>query len=78
MSHRIGLVLDFGGVLTTPLLPAVLAFEKREGLAEGACLTALYLDEEGTRLTHALERGRSPRTGGTGPRRYGSGWPRRT
>ncbi|MEU1501497.1 HAD family phosphatase [Streptomyces sp. NPDC005732] len=57
MSHRIGLVLDFGGVLTTTLLPAVLAFEKREGLAEGACLTALYLDEEGTRLTHALERG---------------------
>ncbi|GAA1890773.1 HAD-IA family hydrolase [Streptantibioticus ferralitis] len=57
MSHRTGLVLDFGGVLTTPLLPAVLAFEKREGLAEGACITALYLDEEGTRRTHLLERG---------------------
>jgi hypothetical protein len=27
MTHRKGLVLDFGGVLTTPLLPAVLAFE---------------------------------------------------
>ncbi|MEU4097495.1 HAD-IA family hydrolase [Streptomyces sp. NPDC026673] len=57
MSHRTGLILDFGGVLTTPLLPAVLAFERREGLAEGACITALYLDEEGTRRTHDLERG---------------------
>ncbi|MEU6174445.1 HAD-IA family hydrolase [Streptantibioticus parmotrematis] len=55
--NRTGLVLDFGGVLTTPLLPAVLAFEQREGLAEGACITALYLDEEGTRRTHDLERG---------------------
>jgi putative hydrolase of the HAD superfamily len=57
MSHRAGLVLDFGGVLTTPLLPAVLNFEQREGLAKGACITALYLDEEGTRRTHELERG---------------------
>lgn len=57
MSHRTGLILDFGGVLTTPLLPAVLSFERREGLAEGACITALYLDEEGTRRTHDLERG---------------------
>ncbi|WP_431954761.1 HAD-IA family hydrolase [Actinacidiphila sp. bgisy167] len=57
MSHRTGLILDFGGVLTTPLLPAVLAFERREGLAEGACINALYLDEEGTRRTHDLERG---------------------
>ncbi|MFF2506288.1 HAD-IA family hydrolase [Streptomyces sp. NPDC058067] len=57
MPHRAGLVLDFGGVLTTSLLPAVLAFEKREALAEGACIKALYLDEEGTRRTHDLERG---------------------
>ncbi|MEU9005275.1 HAD-IA family hydrolase [Streptomyces sp. NPDC048551] len=57
MSHRSGLVLDFGGVLTTPLLPAVLAFEQREGLARGACLKALYMDPEGIRLTHELERG---------------------
>lgn len=57
MTYRKGLILDFGGVLTTPLLPAVLAFEKREGLAEGAVITALYLDEEGTRRTHELERG---------------------
>ncbi|MEU5833077.1 HAD-IA family hydrolase [Streptomyces diacarni] len=57
MSHRNGLVLDFGGVLTTPLLPAVLAFEKREGLAEGACITALYMDDEVVRRTQDLEHG---------------------
>ncbi|MET9610384.1 HAD-IA family hydrolase [Streptomyces sp. NPDC006512] len=57
MSDRTGLVLDFGGVLTTPLLPAVLNFEKREGLAQGACINALYRDPEGVRLTNALERG---------------------
>ncbi|MGW7318744.1 HAD-IA family hydrolase [Streptomyces sp. NPDC054854] len=59
MSHRnrVGLVLDFGGVLTTPLLPAVLNFEKREGLGQGACINALYRDEEGVRLTSELERG---------------------
>ncbi|MFI5998183.1 HAD-IA family hydrolase [Streptomyces sp. NPDC051362] len=57
MTHRTGLVLDFGGVLTTSLLPAVLNFEKREGLTEGTCITALYLDEGGSQRTHALERG---------------------
>ncbi|MGW5419748.1 HAD-IA family hydrolase [Streptomyces sp. NPDC003943] len=56
-QHRKGLVLDFGGVLTTPLLPAVLAFEEREGLARGTLLTGLYLDPEGIRLTEELERG---------------------
>lgn len=58
MSHRrTGLILDFGGVLTSPLLPAVLAFEQREGLPKGACLAALYKDEEGVRITGDLERG---------------------
>ncbi|MFJ7497989.1 HAD-IA family hydrolase [Streptomyces sp. NPDC097727] len=57
MIHRTGLILDFGGVLTTPLLPAVLAFEQREGLAKGACIAALYLDEDGARRTRDLERG---------------------
>ncbi|MGW0858576.1 HAD family hydrolase [Streptomyces sp. NPDC002690] len=56
-QHRKGLVLDFGGVLTTPLLPAALAFEKREGLAEGALLTDVYLTPEGARITDELERG---------------------
>ncbi|MFE7509854.1 MULTISPECIES: HAD-IA family hydrolase [unclassified Streptomyces] len=58
MSNRPkGLILDFGGVLTTPLLPAVLAFERREGLPQGACLAALYKDDEGVRITSDLERG---------------------
>jgi putative hydrolase of the HAD superfamily len=56
-QHRKGLVLDFGGVLTTPLLPAALAFERREGLAEGTLLTGLYLDPDGIRPTEELERG---------------------
>ncbi|MFG2836073.1 HAD-IA family hydrolase [Streptomyces zaomyceticus] len=56
-NRRTGLILDFGGVLTTPLLPAVLAFERREGLPQGACLTALYKDDEGVRITSDLERG---------------------
>ncbi|MFE6888475.1 HAD-IA family hydrolase [Streptomyces sp. NPDC057694] len=55
--HRKGLVLDFGGVLTTPLLPAALAFERRAGLAEGTLLTGLYLNPEGIRRTEELERG---------------------
>lgn len=57
MSQHTGLVLDFGGVLTTPLLPVVLAFEQREGLPQGACISALYQDEEGVRITSDLERG---------------------
>ncbi|MFJ5546744.1 HAD-IA family hydrolase [Streptomyces sp. NPDC093225] len=57
MSNRTGLILDFGGVLTTPLLPVVLAFEQREGLPQGACISALYQDEEGVRITSDLERG---------------------
>ncbi|WP_338704299.1 HAD-IA family hydrolase (plasmid) [Streptomyces sp. Q6] len=55
--RRRGLVLDFGGVLTTSLLPAALAFERREGLAEGTLLTDLCLAPEGIRITEDLERG---------------------
>ncbi|MCZ0983142.1 HAD-IA family hydrolase [Streptomyces diastatochromogenes] len=57
MTNRKGLVLDFGGVLTTPLIPAALAFEKRESLPEGTLLNALYLDDEMIRHTEDLERG---------------------
>ncbi|MFF0968720.1 HAD family hydrolase [Streptomyces sp. NPDC003703] len=57
MTHRKGLVLDFGGVLTTPLFPAALAFEERAGLARGALISALYLDPEAARRTQELERG---------------------
>ncbi|MEW2490555.1 HAD-IA family hydrolase [Streptomyces sp. NPDC048411] len=61
-QHRKGLVLDFGGVLTTPLLPAALAFERREELAEGTLLTGMYLNPEGIRLTEELECGRLTQT----------------
>ena len=57
MTHRKGLVLDFGGVLTTPLIAAALAFEQRAGLTEETLLTGLYLHPEGIRLTQELERG---------------------
>ncbi|MFF0478520.1 HAD family hydrolase [Streptomyces sp. NPDC004284] len=57
MTNRMGLVLDFGGVLTTPLIPAALAFEQRESLPEGTLLNALYLDDEMIRHTEDLERG---------------------
>ncbi|MFB7493429.1 HAD-IA family hydrolase [Streptomyces sp. NPDC056161] len=57
MTYHKGLVLDFGGVLTTPLFPAALAFEKRAGLPEGTLLNALYLDPEMVRRTEELERG---------------------
>ncbi|MFF5714405.1 HAD family phosphatase [Streptomyces sp. 62] len=57
MTNLKGLVLDFGGVLTTPLVPAALAFEERAGLPEGTLLNALYLDEEMVRRTEDLERG---------------------
>lgn len=57
MAFHKGLVLDFGGVLTTPLLPAVAEFERREKLAEGTLARQLYFDPEITRLTEDLERG---------------------
>ncbi|MFF0295133.1 HAD-IA family hydrolase [Kitasatospora sp. NPDC004614] len=57
MTSFKGLVLDFGGVLTTPLAPAALAFEKRAGLPEGALINSLYLDQEMVRHTEELERG---------------------
>lgn len=57
MTYRKGLVLDFGGVLTTPLVPAALAFEQRSGLPMGTLLSALYLDATMVRHTEELERG---------------------
>jgi putative hydrolase of the HAD superfamily len=57
MSRRTGLILDFGGVLTTSVAECALAFERRSGLAEGALLTALALDPEGLALYEDLERG---------------------
>jgi putative hydrolase of the HAD superfamily len=57
MSRRTGLILDFGGVLTTSVAACALAFELRTGLAEGALLTTLALDPRGLALYEDLERG---------------------
>lgn len=57
MSRRTGLILDFGGVLTTSVAGCLLAFERNAGLAEGALLTTLALDPEGLALYEDLERG---------------------
>src|SRR6476469_3541023 len=57
MSRRTGLILDFGGVLTTSVAGCLLAFERDAGLAEGALLSALALDPEGLALYEDLERG---------------------
>ncbi|MET7511883.1 HAD family phosphatase [Streptomyces sp. NPDC005480] len=62
MTIRKGLILDFGGVLTTPLVPAALAFEKREGLPEGSLINALYLNEQMIQRTAELERGVTTQT----------------
>jgi putative hydrolase of the HAD superfamily len=57
MSRRTGLILDFGGVLTTSVAACALAFERRSGLAEGVLLTTLALDPRGLALYEDLERG---------------------
>ncbi|MFF4978301.1 HAD family hydrolase [Streptomyces sp. NPDC001083] len=57
MTTRKGLIVDFGGVLTAPLLPSVTEFERREGIEEGLVIRQLYLDNDFIRLTEGLERG---------------------
>ncbi|MFD8565482.1 HAD family hydrolase [Streptomyces sp. NPDC059639] len=59
---RTCLIVDFGGVLTTPLDAAVRGFEKRENLAAGAVDRTWYLDPRMVRLTGDLERGRVTQT----------------
>ncbi|MFJ3867593.1 HAD family hydrolase [Streptomyces nigra] len=57
MNERKGLILDFGGVLTTPLLTSVTEFERDEGLSRGSVVRQLSSDHEVLRLTEDLERG---------------------
>ncbi|MFE2546663.1 HAD-IA family hydrolase [Actinacidiphila glaucinigra] len=57
MTKRKGLILDFGGVLTTPLLPAVADFETRERLERGSVIQRLYLNRDFVQMTEGLERG---------------------
>ncbi|MGY0057260.1 hypothetical protein ACWY4P_11950 [Streptomyces sp. LZ34] len=58
MRYR-GLILDFGGVLTTQMRLNGEAFEKSEGLEPGAYFVALGRNPEGVRVYADLEVGRA-------------------
>ena len=52
-----GLILDFGGVLTTPIRDSVTAFEQAEGLEPGLYERLVYGTQAGRDLRCALEAG---------------------
>lgn len=57
MSRRPGLILDFGGVLTTSVAACAAAFDRRAGLPEGTFLSVIAKDPRGAALYADLERG---------------------
>jgi len=57
MSHR-GLILDFGGVITTDFYGALDAFSERAGLDSGAFVRALREVPEGRAALAAVESGK--------------------
>ncbi|QMU68059.1 HAD-IA family hydrolase [Streptacidiphilus sp. P02-A3a] len=57
MNQRTGLILDFGGVLTTSVPACAVAFDRRAGLPEGTLLRMISRHPEGSELYRALERG---------------------
>ncbi|AXG79169.1 HAD-IA family hydrolase [Streptomyces paludis] len=57
MIHRTGLILDFGGVLTTGVAACARAFDLRAGLPEGTFLSVIAKDPAGSALYADLERG---------------------
>lgn len=57
MTRPSGLILDFGGVLTSDLWRSVRSCARREGLPEDALLDLLHHDAEVHRSFVALERG---------------------
>ncbi|MFI1864763.1 MULTISPECIES: HAD-IA family hydrolase [Streptomyces] len=54
---RSGLILDFGGVLTTGVAQCAAGFDARAGLEEGTFLSVISRHPEGSRLYMDLERG---------------------
>ncbi|MDI5973900.1 HAD-IA family hydrolase [Streptomyces sp. SL13] len=56
-TPRTGLILDFGGVLTTGLAPCTFGFDRRSGLAEGTVLSVIGADPAGRAVYERLERG---------------------
>ncbi|MBO3741754.1 HAD-IA family hydrolase [Actinoplanes flavus] len=57
MSRRAGLILDFGGVLTTSVAACAAGFDRRAGLPDGTFLSVIAKDPEGVALYADLERG---------------------
>ncbi|MFG1921063.1 HAD-IA family hydrolase [Cryptosporangium sp. NPDC048952] len=57
MSRRTGLILDFGGVLTTSVPACAFGFDRRAGLPEGTFLSVIAKDPVGSALYADLERG---------------------
>jgi putative hydrolase of the HAD superfamily len=57
MNRPMGLILDFGGVLTTGVAACALAFDRRVGLPDGTFLTTIAKDPVGVALYADLERG---------------------
>ena len=57
MNGYKGLILDFGGVLTTSVPACAAGFDQREGLPEGTLLNAIAVDPVGRLLYADLERG---------------------
>jgi putative hydrolase of the HAD superfamily len=60
MTTYAGLILDFGGVVTTDFYGALAAFSVRSGLDAGAFVRVLREDPEGRAAFHAAECGKIP------------------
>jgi epoxide hydrolase-like predicted phosphatase len=60
MTTYPGLILDFGGVVTTDFYGALAAFSVRSGLDAGAFVRVLREDPEGREAFHAAECGQIP------------------
>jgi putative hydrolase of the HAD superfamily len=60
MTTYAGLILDFGGVVTTDFYGALDAYSQRAGLGERAFVRALRENPEGRRALAAVERGELP------------------
>jgi putative hydrolase of the HAD superfamily len=57
VKQRRGLILDFGGVLTTSVADCARGFDRREGLPEGTFLGVITKNPVGRALYENLERG---------------------